>query len=71
MHVSKTHPGSTHDPTVFKGENRPPKDSRLFVDSRYQGIDKVHKAAEFPYKSSKNKPLDAEEKADNTGLSRF
>ena len=71
VHVSKTHPGSVHDVTVFKGEKRPPKESPIFVDSGYQGIDKVHKAAEFPYTSSKNKPLDAEEKAYNTFLSRF
>jgi hypothetical protein len=37
----------------------------------YQGIDKVHKAPEFPYKSSKNKPLEAEEKAYSTWFSRF
>ncbi len=71
VHVSKNHPGSTHDFTVFKGEKRPPKESRLFVDSGYQGIADIHKNADFPYKSSKNNPLDAEEKAYNTALSRL
>lgn len=36
VHVSKSHPGSVHDFTVFKGETRPQKESRLFVDSGYQ-----------------------------------
>lgn len=71
VHVSKTHPGSTHDFTVFKGEKRPPKESRLFVDSGYQGIADIHHNADFPYKSRKNNPLDAEEKDYNTALSRF
>ena len=71
VHVSKSHPGSTHDFTVFKGETRPPKESRLFVDSGYQGIADIHPHADFPYKASKNTPLDAEEKAYNTALSRL
>ncbi len=71
VHVSKSHPGSVHDFTVFKGEKRPPKKSRLFVDSGYQGIVEIHENADFPYKSSKNKPLDDEKKAYNTALSRF
>lgn len=71
VHVSKSHPGSVHDFTIFKQEPAPPKDCRTFVDSGYQGIDTYHKAAEFPYKSSKNKPLDAEEKTYNQALSRI
>lgn len=71
VHVSKSHPGSTHDFTVFKREKAPPKDARIFVDSGYQGIHKVHQNADFPYKSTKNKPLDHEEKAYNTALSRL
>lgn len=71
VHVSKSHPGATHDFTVFKGEERPLKESRLFVDSGYQGIADIHPNADFPYKSSKNKPLDAKEKAYNTALSRI
>ena len=60
-----------HDFTVFKGEKRPSKKSRLFVDSGYQGIADIHQNADFPYQSSKNKPLAAEEKEYNTALSRF
>ncbi|WP_202149347.1 transposase family protein [Candidatus Sarmatiella mevalonica] len=68
VHVSKTHPGSMHDFTVFKAEKRPPKEPRLFVASGYQGITDIHQNADFPCKASKNKPLDAEEKEYNTGL---
>jgi hypothetical protein len=71
VHVSKSHPGSTHDFTVFKGETPPPKEARLFVDSGYQGIADIHPHADFPYKASKNTPLDAEEKAYNTALARL
>lgn len=70
VHVSKSHPGSTHDFMIFKGEERPPKESRVYVDSGYQGIADIHPNADFPYKSSKNKPLDTEEKAYNRALSR-
>jgi hypothetical protein len=45
--------------------------TRLFVDSGYQGIADIYSNADFPYKSSKNKPLDAEEKEYNAALSRF
>jgi transposase len=71
VHVSKSHPGFTHDFTIFKGEKHPPQESRLFVDAGYQGIADIHQNADFPYKSSKNKPLDAEEKAYNSALSRL
>ena len=47
-------------------KNVPPKESRLFVDSGYQGIAEIHKNADFPYKSSKNNPLDEEKKEYNT-----
>ena len=40
------------------------------MDSGYQGIQDIHPNADFPYKTSKNKPLDAEEKEYNTALSR-
>ncbi len=69
--VSPTHPGSVHDFAIFKKEPPPPKKSRLFVDSGYQGIDKIHAESEFPYKSTKNKPLDKEEKEYNHALSKI
>lgn len=71
VHVSKSHPGSVHDFTVFKKEPPPPEGSRLFVDSGYQGIHEIHSDSEFPYKNQKNKSLDKEEKEYNAALSRI
>ena len=71
VYVSQSHPGSVHDCTLFK-ENAPlPKDFRAYGDSGCQGIDIIHQNADFPYKASKNKPLEAEEKDYNTALSGF
>jgi hypothetical protein len=70
FHVSKSFPGCIHDFNVYK--NGPPvhKDTRAFVDSGYQGLDKLHQATELPYKKSKNHELDKEEREYNVGLSR-
>lgn len=69
--VSKPTPGSVHDFTIFKQGPPLPYDSTAFVDSGYQGINKFHKEVEFPYKATKNKPLDKEEKEYNRVLSRI
>ena len=63
-HVSKPRPGSVHDFRLHK-------DTRAFVDSGYQGLDKLHAQTELPYKATKTKPLDEEEKEYNRGLSRL
>lgn len=52
-------------------EPSPSKDSTIFVDSGYQGIEKLHPKSEFPYKSTKNTPLDEDEKAYNRALSNI
>lgn len=70
VHVSQTRPGSVHDFEIFKQEPLPPDHTHLFVDSGYQGIHKRHEKVEFPYKSSKHKPLSFKEKKYNTALSR-
>lgn len=69
--VSKPTPGSVHDFTVFKQGDSLPPGSTAFVDSGYQGIDNIHPNAEFPYKATKNRPLDKEEKEYNRALSRI
>ena len=71
VHVSKSHPGATHDFNLHKQEPPLPPKSRAFVDSGYQGLDKIHRAVELPYKATKTKPLDAEEKEYNRALSRI
>lgn len=71
VHVSKSRPGSVHDFNLYKQEPPLPKDTRAFVDSGYQGLDKIHPETDLPYKASKNKPLDEEEKEYNSALSRI
>ena len=66
IHISHSYPGSAHDCRVFKGGKRPSKEAQL---SGCQGIADIHKNDDFPYKASKNKPLDAEEKEHNTSRS--
>lgn len=71
VHVSKTKPGAVHDFEVYKKEPPIPKDSTALGDSGYQGLDKLHIRTEIPFKASKNKPLDKEDKAYNRALSRI
>ena len=71
VHVSKHFPGSVHDFTVYKDGPPVHRDTRTFVDSGYQGLDKLHQATELPYKKSKNHKLNKEEKEYNAGLSRL
>jgi hypothetical protein len=71
IHISKTRPGSVHDFTIYKEGPPIPKGTRVYVDSGYQGLDKLHPETELPYKATKNKPLDKEEKEYNRALSCF
>jgi IS5 family transposase len=71
VHVSKTKPGAVHDFALYKKEPPIPKDSTAFVDSGYQGLDKLHVKTEIPFKASKDKPLNSEDKAYNRALSRI
>jgi hypothetical protein len=71
VHVSKPRQGSMHDFALHKQEPPIPTNSRAFVDSGYQGLDKMHQATELPYKATKTKALDREEKEYNHALSRY
>lgn len=71
VHISKSRPGSVHDFTLYKQEPPIWRDTRAFVDSGYQGLDKIHQETDLPYKKAKNKPLDKEEKQYNQALSRI
>lgn len=71
IHISKPSPGSYHDFAIRKNEDPIPPNSRVYVDSGYQGIDKLHPQSEFPYKKTKVKPLTKEEKEYNRALSSF
>jgi len=69
--VSKAYPGTVHDFEVRKQGPPLPEKSRTYVDSGYQGLDKVHQATELPYKKPKNGELTSEEKEYNRGLASF
>jgi hypothetical protein len=71
VHVSRSRRGAMHDFALHKEEPPIPPESRAFVDSGYQGLDKLHQATELPYKATKTKQLDKEEKEYNHALSRF
>jgi len=71
VHVSKTNPGSIHDFVLYKTEPPIHKDTRVYADSGYQGLDKIHQATEIPYKKSKHHLLDKEQKEHNSALSRI
>lgn len=70
-HVSKSRAGSVHDFKLHILEPPLHPSSRAFVDSGYQGLDKRHLDTELPYKATKAKPLNEEEKAYNRALSRI
>jgi hypothetical protein len=71
VHVSRSRRGAMHDFALHKEEPPIPPESRAFVDSGYQGLDKLHQATELPYKATKTKQLDKEEKEYNHALSRY
>lgn len=71
IHISKTKPGAIHDFAIYKEDTPIPKDSTALADSGYQGLDKLHARTEIPFKATKNKPLDKEDKAYNRALSRI
>jgi hypothetical protein len=71
VNVSKSYPGSEHDFMVYKKGRPIARNTRAFVDSGYQGLDKLHQETELPYKASKHKPLDEEDKFYNRALSRI
>jgi len=69
--VSPPHPGSLHDFEIYKKEKPPPRNTRTYADSGYQGLDKRRSCVEIPYKKPKGASLDAEQKEYNRALSSF
>ena len=68
--VSKSYPGSIHDFNVFKQQSLPPTESKVLVDSGYQGIHKYHQHSLYPYKNTKFRKLTSTEKDHNNLLSK-
>ncbi|ETO91926.1 MAG: hypothetical protein P857_1106 [Candidatus Xenolissoclinum pacificiensis L6] len=48
VQISKSYPGSVHDFKIFKQQEFPPSESKVLVDSGYQGINKYHKKISIP-----------------------
>ena len=71
IHVSKSRPGAIHDFKLHKDEPSIPPESLILADSGYQGLDKIHKETQLPYKATKTKPLDKKEKEHNQTLARI
>jgi hypothetical protein len=71
LHVSESVPGSVHDFALLKRGEKIPKETRVYVDSGYQGIQDIHRESEYPYKKPRKGELTDEEKEYNTVLSRF
>ena len=63
--------GSIHDFNLFKNSSHDyNKDTTLFVDLGYMGIEKIHKNSIIPIKSSKNHKLNGDEKWYNSEVSK-
>lgn len=64
--------GSIHDFNLFKNSSRDyNKDTTLFGDLGYTGIEKIHKKSIIPIKSSKNHKLNGDEKWYNSEVSKI
>lgn len=69
--VSQTAPGRQHDFRIRKAGKPLPGNSVKFVDSGYQGLQKLLNAVTLPFKRSKHQPLTAEQKEHNRQLASF
>ncbi len=70
--VSGTHPGKVHDFNIYKGKKNRHKFPGVpeKADIGYQGIHKIKKNAEIPYKKPKGGELSPEQKKFNRELSK-
>lgn len=69
--VSRTAPGRHHDFRIRKEGKPLPGNSQKFVDSGYQGLQKLLQAVTLPFKRKKNQPLTVEQKRHNRQLASF
>lgn len=69
--VSRTAPGRVHDFRMRKEGKPLPGNSQKFVDSGYQGLQKLLNAVTLPFKRSKRRPLTVEQKQHNRELASF
>ena len=71
IHISNPWPGKDHDMTIRAQGPPLPENTKVYVDSGYQGLHKDHANTEYPYKKSKNHKLNREEREYNRALSGF
>lgn len=71
LSVSKTAAGRTHDFRMRKEGKPPPGNSKKYVDSGYQGWQKIAENVILPFKATKKKPLNEEQKRHNHNLASF
>jgi hypothetical protein len=69
--ISESVPGSCHDISLFKEQQNLCINKKIFADSGYQGIQKIYKFSEIPYKKEKGKNLTEDEKDYNKALSKI
>ena len=63
--------GKKHDFRVFKESQLPiNKNAKVFTDSGYQGLQKIHINAELPKKNTRYKKLTKEDKKNNKLLAK-
>jgi len=68
LSASRTRPGRTHDFRIRKEGKPLPGNSEKYVDSGYQGLQKIVNNVTLPFKRRKNKPLVDEQKEHNRKL---
>lgn len=71
LSVSHSHGGRKHDFRIRKEEAPLPPSAEKYVDSGYQGLQKLTQKVFLPYKRKKNQSLTDEQKAHNRNLSSF
>lgn len=69
LSISRTRPGRVHDFRIRKEGNPLPGNSEKYVDSGYQGLQKIVSNVTLPFKRRKNKSLTDEQKEHNRKLS--
>jgi hypothetical protein len=71
LSVSKTFSGRTHDFRMRKEGKPIPHNSKKYADSGYQGWQKIATDVSLPFKATKKKPLNKEQKKYNHELASF
>lgn len=69
--VSRSHKGRVHDFRMRKQAKLLPQNTIKYVDSGYQGLQKLQSSVVLPFKRSKKNPLTEEQREHNRNLASF